>query len=222
MTSGTASSPRPKQIRIGTKEKPPRQELGGGKEQIAQASAFQRVTTLSILDCRCNLETHFLAEHTRDEASHRVSLPAGGLHEIRPGGAGGPLQKVEDLGRFATLTGTLSVLGRLRQLCAHVGFLLRTGLLGRPGLGGRNVARLCASARAFGRGRFGDRGGGLGIRGLFWNLVHCVFSLGGDYRDHIHRSDSPRLQGKSHANHHRLTIARDELSPRTVKGGTRW
>jgi len=219
MTSGNPSLPRSKRITIGTKEKPPRQDPGGEKKRTVSASTLQGVATFSILDRGRDLETHLLSEHTGNETAYRVSLPASGFHEIGPGGAGRALQQIEDLGRFATFPGTLPVLGRL---CAHVGFLRRGGLLSRLAFGGRRVPRLCANTPAFRRGRLGGRGGNLGVRGLFWNFVHCVFSLSGDDRDHIHRSDSRRLQANSDANRHRLSIAHENFRARVGKGGGGW
>jgi hypothetical protein len=218
MNCGISSSSRSKWIMI-TKEKPPRENLGGGKEQIVRASVFHGVPTSPVLDGGRDFEPHLSAEHSGNEASHRVSLPAGGLHEIGSGGAGGALQQVED--RFAPRAGTLPVLGQLGRLRANVGFLRWSGLLGRLTLARCNVSRLCANTRAFGRGRFGGQGGGLSVRGLFWILVHRVFSLSGDYRDHMDHSDARRLQAKSHANRHRPTIAFD-FGHRIAKGGAGW
>jgi hypothetical protein len=51
---------RSERIMIRTKEKPPREILGGRKEQIVRASAFQRVAALAVLDRGRHLRRIFL------------------------------------------------------------------------------------------------------------------------------------------------------------------
>src|SRR5579862_6839657 len=162
--------------RITDKEKPPKRNPGGQREPIGWASAFDRVAPLPVLglggrDC----QAHLLAQNTGDKSSDRVSLPAGGFHEILPGGATGALQQVKELGGFAAVAGTsglLGRLGRLGRLRACVGLLRRGSLCGRLTLGRRDVAPVCGNTRPFGGSRLPGWGTGLAVGGFFWNSVH--------------------------------------------------
>ena len=217
MTSGVSLLSRSKRIAIGPKEKPPRENRGGRKEQILWASPFQGIAAFSVVERGCHLEAQLPSEDPGNETSHRVSLPAGGLPEIGPGGARGPLQQVDDLSRFATLA-SFRLLGRLSR---HVAFFRWSGLFSRLTFLWGHVAPLCGDTRPFG-GNWLGTGAGFCVSGLFWNLVHPVFSLRGDYRVPMDRSDARQLQVNSEANHHRLTIAGKEFLPRMERGGGRW
>src|ERR1035437_8141340 len=96
------------------KEKPPRQNHGGQKKPTRRPSAFQRVTALPVLDFGGRyFQAHLLAQDAGDKSPNRVSLPAGGFHEIRAGGATGALQQVQELGSFAALAAIGGLLARL-------------------------------------------------------------------------------------------------------------
>lgn len=211
---------------IAGKEKPPRWYPGGEKDPIGWASAFERVTALSILDlCGRYGQAHLLAQDPRNKPSDRVSLPAGGFHQIRSGGATGALQQVKELGGFAALADSGGFHLRLARLRAFVGLLGPGGLGDRRSLGRRDVSRVSCALRPFG-------GKGLhrldialvvgGVGTFFCNLVHFAFSFGGDYRDdHINRSTSTELQVESCTTPHNPQIG-EGLSRQTVAGGGPW
>jgi hypothetical protein len=197
--SGSAESA----SRIADKEKPPRQNLGGEKEPIGWASALERVAALPIRGLgRRDGQAHLPAPDPGDKSSHRVSLPAGGFHQIRPGSATRALQQVKELGGFAALAHRAGLLARLGRRRACVGFV-RTGGLGRPSLGRRDVPRVCGNVRLFGGRGLHGWAMALVVSSFFWNLVHIGFLLGGDDRDgHINRSNSSELQAESCATPH--------------------
>jgi len=68
------------------REKPPK-DSGGGKKHLVTRLLLQRVAALAILTLGGqNLAAHLLTYGAGQEAAYRVSLPAGGLHELGPGG----------------------------------------------------------------------------------------------------------------------------------------
>src|ERR1019366_10210184 len=164
--------------RIADKEKPPRRNPGGEKEPIRWASALERVAALPVrgLGGRDG-QAHLLAQDAGDKSSDRVSLPAGGFHQIRPGSATRALQQVEEFGGFAALARTAGLLARLGRRRAFVGFVRRGGLGGRPSLRRRDVPRVCGNVRLFGGRRLHGWGIALVVSTFFWNLVHIGFLL---------------------------------------------
>ena len=132
------------------KEKPPRKNPGGHKNPIGWASVLERIAALAVRDFgRRDFQAHLPAQHARNKSPYRVSLPAGGFHEICAGGATGALQQVQELGSFAALAAAGGLLARLDRLCGLVGFLCPGGLFGRLALRRRDVARVCAHTRLF-------------------------------------------------------------------------
>src|SRR5580698_8549435 len=202
----TAAGPRfahsaPPNPMVRAKKKPPEEIPVGNLRRNTGGSALQLVAPRAVFDPGLDLQTHLSTEYAGDKPAHGVSLPAGGFHEIGSGGAGGSLQQVENLGRLTAVPDVFIILFGLGRLGARQGFLRRHLLLPRLSLGSWHVARLCADTRPFGGSRYDSRHFSLGLRGLFWILVHFVLSLGGDYRAHIHRSESRRLQANSDAIH---------------------
>jgi len=181
------------------KEKPPRRKLGGHNNSIGWTSALQRIAALPVFDLGGrHFQSHLPAEHAGNESPHRVSLPAGGFHEIRAGGTSGAPQQVQEFGSFAALAAVGHLLARLRRLRGRIRFLRPSSLFGRLTLGRRDVARVCADTRLFRRGWLAGWGTLLAIGGIFWNNGHFDFSFSGDYRnDHINHSGSLRLQANS-------------------------
>jgi hypothetical protein len=214
------SSPRSNRM-VRTKKKPPEEIPGGKKRRNMGVSALYLVPSFAVLDRGLDLETHLSTEHAGNESAHGVSLPSSGFHEIGSRGAGGPVQQVEDLGCFTALADVLTALFGLGRLGAHLGLLGRSRLLDQLTFGSRHAARLCADTRAFGGSRYDSRRFSLGLRGLFRILVHFGFSLGGDDRDHIHRSESRRLQANSDAIRDCRAIALKVQGPDSI-GGDRW
>ena len=180
-------------------EKPPRQNRGGQKNSILSALALQRIPALPVFGfAGSDVQPHLPSQNARDKSSNRVSLPAGGFHQIRPSGSAGSLQQVEKLGGFAALAGTGGLFYRLSRLGGFVGLLCRSSLFARLALRRCHVGRTCGDTRPFGRNRLPGRGGAFAIGGIFCNIVHFDFSFGGDYRDdHINRSGFLGLQADS-------------------------
>ena len=202
-----------------TNKKPPEEIPGGKKRRNMGVSALYLVPSFAVLDRGLDLETHLSTEHAGNKSAHGVSLPAGGFHKIGSRDAGRSLQQIEDLGCFSALADALTLLFGLGWLNAHVGLLGLNRLLARLTPGLRHVARLCADTRAFGANwGGGDWGFRLGVSGLFRILVHFVLSLGGDYRDHIHRSESRRLQANSDAVRHCRATALKVPAPALIGG----
>ena len=178
-------------------KKPPRRNLGGRGNGIADALRLQRVATLPIVAFRIHLQTHAPAEHTGNESAHRMSLPTGRFHEIRPGSAAGTLQQLYDFGGLAPSAGYGGLLGGLGGTRSAVGLLRPTGLLGRLSAGRRNASRVSATVGLFGWNRLLHRVRSLQIRSCFWHFSHFSLSLGGDYRDHMSPSPCSGMHAKS-------------------------
>jgi hypothetical protein len=189
---------------IADKEKPPRQDPGGTKDLFRWPSPLERVTALPVLDLGgCDGQSHLPAQDARDKSSDRVSLPAGGFHEILSGGASGAPQQVKELGALGAVSGTDRLLGRPGRLRAPVGLLRSGSLGGRLTLGRRDVPPVCGNPRPFGGSWSPGWDAGLIVYCFFRNNVHSVFSFSGDYRDdHISHSGSPQLQADSGRNLH--------------------
>src|ERR1035437_2812640 len=164
--------------RFTDKEKPPRQNPGGAKDPIRWPSPLERVTALPVLDLGGrDGQSHLPAQDAGDKSSDRVSLPAGGFHEILPGRAPGAVQQVKDLGALGAVSGTDGLLGRLGRL--RVGLLRPGSLGGRLTLGRRDVPPVCGNPRPFGGSWLPGWGTGLVVDFFFWKTVHTVFSFSG-------------------------------------------
>ncbi len=185
-------------MRLVTPEKPPRRNRDGLKIRILSALAFDGISAYPVFGlCGCNIQPHLPAQNTGDKSSHRVRLPAGGFHQVRPGGSARSLQQVQEFRGLAAVAAASGVFSRLSRLRLPFGVLSWGGLFARLGLPRRHVARTCGDTGLFGWSWL-RRWGGFGFSHIFWNYVHCDFSLGGDYRDdHIHHSGPLRLQAKS-------------------------
>jgi hypothetical protein len=180
-------------------EKPPRQNRGGQKDPTLSALALEGIPAHSVVGFRGDdAQTLLLNQYSGDEPSDRVSLPAGGFHQIRSRGSAGSLQQVKEFRGLAAVAAASGIFCRLSRRRPGFGFLSWGGLFARLALRRRHVARTCADTGLFGRSWRRGRGRCFAISGIFWNYVHCDFSLGGDYRDdHINHSGPFGLQAKS-------------------------
>lgn len=207
------------------KKGPPRRNPGDRENPIRWRSALERVTALPVRNLGGgDGQAHFPGQNARDKASNRVSLPTGGLHQIRTSGAPRAHQQVENLCCLGSLTGVRGLSCRLGRLCAPVGFLRWGNPFGRLALRRGHVARTSGDTGLFGRGWLPGRGADLGI-GDFWNIVHLDFSFCGDYREHMNHSGSLQLQADCSGNPQRLEDDRrrkGEFGLQIGADGGRW
>ena len=93
-------------MRSVNQEKPPRQNRGGEKDPILSPLPLERIAAHPVFSlCGCDIQSHLSSQDARDKSSNRVSLPAGGFHQIRPAGSAGSLQQVENPSGLAALAG---------------------------------------------------------------------------------------------------------------------
>jgi hypothetical protein len=179
-------------------EKPPRQNRSGLMNPFLSALAFEGIPAYAVFGLRGDdVQSHLPAQNTRDKTSNRVSLPAGGFHQLRSRGSAGSLQQVKKLRGLGAAPAASGVFCRLNRLRPPFGVLRRGGLFARLALRRRHVARTCPDTGLFGGSWLRGWGRGFASSGIFWYYVHFDFSFGGDYRDHINRSGSLGLQAKS-------------------------
>jgi hypothetical protein len=180
-------------------EKPPRQNRGGLQNPFLSALTLQRIPAYPVFGlCGDEFQSHLSAQNTRDKSSDRVSLPAGGFHQVRSRGSAGSLQQVKKLRGLGAAPAASGVFYRLSRLRPPFGVLRLGGLFARLALRRRHVARTCTDTGLFGRSWLCGWSSGFAMSGIFWNYVHFDFSFGGDYRDdHINRSGSIGMQAKS-------------------------
>src|SRR5271156_6692236 len=105
-----------------------------------------------------------------------MSLPAGGFHELLQARATGALDELQNLGGLASGAGAGFLLARLCRRGALVRFLRPACPVARPGLGWRDVRRLCGDTRLFRLLWLLDGSGSRGVGSFDWNAVHISFS----------------------------------------------
>jgi hypothetical protein len=168
-------------------EKPPRQDPGGRDITIRDDSRLEHVAALPVFGFGTHLEPHSPAKHSGDEPSHRVGLPAGRFHQVRPGRSAGTLEQGHAPRRLATLAGSRALLGQLGRTSPVVGLLCPSSPLWPLSLGRRNVPRVCANVGLFGRSRRRRSLGSLQIRGCFLNISRSPW--GGLQAESLQRSE---------------------------------
>ena len=102
----------------------------GGPEGSATGLLGKAVNALPVLALRgFDREPHLLPQGPTDEPAHTVGLPAGRLHDLFQGGAVGPSQQIQDLGRLAPLPSGSGLLFAFGNLCGlrRFGRRLRRG-----------------------------------------------------------------------------------------------
>ena len=133
---------------------PPERETPPGGSPAARhgrncdRSGLDRIAALAVLAFRRRHgQAHLLADGPGQEATDRMRLPAGGLHQLFGCDASRSLQQFQNAVRFAALARTGAFLG-LRTFLGLGRFLSRTGLLPRLAFFGATWARR-APALAF-------------------------------------------------------------------------
>src|SRR5258708_11014546 len=189
-----------------TRKKPAAAGAGRAEAGWVLMLLGEAVNALAVLAFRrFNLQPHFLAEGAGNKAAYAVGLPVRGFHNVLQTGSAGLFQQLQDLFGLAPLPGAGRLLCSLGALGGFSALFRRGGLLGRLGLGRRNVGlpwRAVGLRRGFRlRGSFGA-----GLGGLFFGRErrHRSFSSAVDYRGHdIHHSGAPEKQANCAVNRER-------------------